>query len=103
MLTAAMKAEMEISCLVELGIYQQGGTVTISLIQRYSSSVGEWFFRMFSICLSSLVLFLITHFLSMTRDFFSFEDFTIYIPQRDTLKMSMQPVYCGTLNICVRM
>lgn len=75
MLTSVMKAEMEISCVVELGIHQQEGTVTIFLIQRYSYSVEELFFRTFSICLSSLVLFLITHFLSMMRGFYSFEDF----------------------------
>lgn len=41
MLTAVMKAEMAIPWLVELDIYQQEGTVAISLIQRYCYSVAE--------------------------------------------------------------
>lgn len=41
MLAVVMKAEMAVAWLVELGIYQQGGMVTITLVQRYCYFVGE--------------------------------------------------------------
>lgn len=81
MLTAVMKAKMAIPWLVELAIYQQGDIVTITLIQRYCYFIGEWFFSMFTICSSSILLFLIIHFPSM-KSVFCFEDFTIYVCQR---------------------
>jgi len=58
---------------------------------------------MFSICSSSIVMFLIICFLSTKSGFFCFEDFTIYICQRDTLKISYIQFLVVFLNIFVRM